>query len=80
MRVVQADGKVVTVGRSDGGDFAIARFRADGTLDPAFSGDGRFTLSFGGNEDSAFGGRRSSPTGSCVVAGGTVAAGRSSCG
>lgn len=57
--LLQADGKVVTVGRSDRGDFAIARFRADGTLDPAFSGDGRLTLSFGGDEGTR--GRRPSP-------------------
>src|SRR5690349_8506074 len=48
--VLDAGGRVVTVGRSDRGDFAIARFSADGLLDPEFSGDGRLTLSFGGDE------------------------------
>ena len=45
--VIQADGKVVIVGGTDAGDFAITRVRADGTLDPGFSGDGRLTLTFG---------------------------------
>ncbi len=65
--MVQADGKVVTVGRSDRDDFAIVRFRADGTLDPGFSGDGRLTLSFGG-EDSASAVTQQ-PDGKLVVAG-----------
>ena len=43
---VQEDGKIVVVGRSNGnfGDFAFARYNADGTLDTTFSGDGIATV------------------------------------
>ena len=37
---IQPDGKIVAVGRS-GGDFAVARFNRNGSLDKSFSGDGR---------------------------------------
>jgi uncharacterized delta-60 repeat protein len=52
---IQSDGKIVAVGRRDNvsivdfgdqGDFAIARFNADGTLDKSFSGDGKQTIDF----------------------------------
>ena len=52
---LQADGKIVAVGRSGSGDFAIARFNANGSLDTSFSGDGRKTASFGDFEDGATG-------------------------
>jgi uncharacterized delta-60 repeat protein len=54
--VRQPDGKLVIVGSTstDGGDFAIARLNADGTLDTSFSGDGKQTVNFGG-VDEAFG-------------------------
>jgi uncharacterized delta-60 repeat protein len=49
----QDDGKIVAVGYSpqlsdeaDGDDFAIARFKPDGTLDESFSGDGLQTTDF----------------------------------
>lgn len=45
---VQADGKIVAVGRTSmtGGSFniAVARFNADGTLDNSFSEDGKLTV------------------------------------
>jgi uncharacterized delta-60 repeat protein len=49
---VQPDGKIVLVGRSQpvsagGSDFAAARYNPDGSLDTAFSVDGRATISFG---------------------------------
>lgn len=44
---VQADGKIVAVGRG-GGAFALARYNADGSLDPTFAGDGKQTTDFGG--------------------------------
>lgn len=44
--VVQSDGKIVVVGVSNG-DFAIARYQSDGSLDASFSGDGKATTSFG---------------------------------
>jgi uncharacterized delta-60 repeat protein len=47
---VQADGKVVVVGRAYTGpnstDFAIARLNVDGSLDTTFSGDGKLLVSF----------------------------------
>ena len=52
---LQADGKIVAVGRSGSGDFAIARFNANGSLDTSFSGDGRKTASFGDFEGGATG-------------------------
>ena len=56
----QPDGKIVVVGRvlrSTNGDtstwnFAVARFRPDGTLDTSFSGDGKTTTGFGPDSDS----------------------------
>lgn len=47
---IQADGKIVTIGTVDG-DFAIARYNTDGTLDNSFSGDGMTTVSFGSSND-----------------------------
>ena len=46
---VQADGKIVVAG-SSGGDFALARYGADGALDPSFSGDGMVTTDLGGTD------------------------------
>jgi uncharacterized delta-60 repeat protein len=46
---VQPDGKLVALGRADGGslvDFAVARFNPDGTPDTSFSGDGRVRFRF----------------------------------
>ena len=42
---LQPDGKIVMAGASDG-DFAIARYTAGGSLDPAFGGDGSVTTDF----------------------------------
>ncbi len=39
---IQADGKIVAAG-STGGDFALARFNPDGSLDTTFDGDGKAT-------------------------------------
>jgi uncharacterized delta-60 repeat protein len=48
---IQANGRIVTVGvargGATGGDFALARYKADGTLDTSFSGDGRRRTNFG---------------------------------
>ncbi len=43
---VQADGKILVVGESDG-DFAVVRYNADGSLDTSFSGDGKVTTDIG---------------------------------
>ena len=52
--VVQPDGKVVLAGSSQTSgspsDFAVARYKANGELDPSFSSDGRLTTDFGGAE------------------------------
>jgi uncharacterized delta-60 repeat protein len=67
---IQSDGRIVAAG-SSGGDFALARYDADGKLDPSFGGDGRVTTDLGGVE----GGRGVAvqPNGRIVVAGSTEA-------
>jgi uncharacterized delta-60 repeat protein len=51
---LQSDGKIVAVGYVAGfgaeGDFALARYNADGSLDVSFSGDGTQTTDIGGDE------------------------------
>jgi uncharacterized delta-60 repeat protein len=48
---IQADGKIVAAGVSfvgfSGGNFALARYRVDGSPDPSFGGDGHVTTDFG---------------------------------
>lgn len=54
--VIQADGKIVVGGRADIGnsaDFGLARYNTDGSLDPAFSGDGKAIFDVGGADDIA---------------------------
>ena len=50
---LQPDGKVVVAGvafsPTSDADFALARYSADGKLDPTFSGDGKVTTDFGRN-------------------------------
>jgi uncharacterized delta-60 repeat protein len=50
--LVQADGRILAAGSGVAGgvsvDFAVARYRADGSLDPTFSTDGRATSDFVG--------------------------------
>ncbi|MGH9285086.1 MAG: delta-60 repeat domain-containing protein, partial [Acidimicrobiales bacterium] len=52
---VQANGRIVVAGNNaaDGGDFHVARLRADGQLDPDFDGDGRALVDFGSERDQA---------------------------
>src|SRR5207248_2007850 len=50
---LQSDGKIVAVGTTDitgasPGDFAIARYNPNGSLDRSFSGDGKQTTDLGG--------------------------------
>jgi uncharacterized delta-60 repeat protein len=54
---LQANGKIVAVGVefSAGGDFALARYNPNGTLDPSFSGDGKQTTDFLGGFSGANG-------------------------
>lgn len=60
--VVQPDGKILLCSTradngSSGADMFVARFTADGTLDPSFSFDGKVTIDFDGGDglDSALG-------------------------
>ena len=46
---LQKDGRIVAAGTSNG-DFLVARFNPDGSLDTTFSGDGTTTVEFGGTE------------------------------
>ena len=52
--ILQSDDKIVAVGFTDSqgdGDFAVARFTADGQLDTTFGGgDGKAVVDFGGGE------------------------------
>lgn len=55
---VQADGKIVVVGQTDGGRharFALARYERDGDLDRSFGGNGKVTTRFGADGASADG-------------------------
>ena len=55
--VAQADGKIVAVGRVGVSlhdrDFALARYLADGSLDPAFGQQGIVTTDFANDQDNA---------------------------
>jgi uncharacterized delta-60 repeat protein len=53
--LVQRDGRILAAGGgvagSGGVDFAVARYRANGSLDTSFGGDGRVTTDFAGDPD-----------------------------
>ncbi len=71
---VQSDGKVVVAGQSvqgaDGTELAVERFRADGSPDPGFAGDGTRVTSFGNGSASDSGQDVAiQPNGKIVVAG-----------
>lgn len=53
--LVDANGKIVAVGRGggSGGRFAVARYDDDGTLDTTFGSDGKVTTNFTAGEDYA---------------------------
>jgi uncharacterized delta-60 repeat protein len=54
---IQADGKIVVAGSSGGAggrDFAVARYNADGSLDPTFDADGKVTTDFASSHDQGF--------------------------
>jgi uncharacterized delta-60 repeat protein len=49
---IQADGKIVGAGGSDGGrHFALARYHTDGTIDTTFGGDGKVVTAMTGSLD-----------------------------
>jgi uncharacterized delta-60 repeat protein len=60
--VIKGDGKIVVAGAAGGTnpdfdpgfDFAVARYKTDGSLDPTFGGDGKVTTEFASNHDQAF--------------------------
>ncbi|MFD0273974.1 calcium-binding protein [Kitasatospora sp. NPDC127111] len=53
---VQSDGKIVAVGYAGAfGDFALARYNPDGSLDSGFGTGGRVTTDFNGGSDGARG-------------------------
>jgi uncharacterized delta-60 repeat protein len=43
---IQGDGKIVVVGAAGNGEFALARYKPNGSLDTSFSGDGMKTTDF----------------------------------
>lgn len=50
---IQSDGKIVVVGYAGSGgdhDFALARYRGNGSLDNTFNLDGKLTTDFGGDD------------------------------
>jgi uncharacterized delta-60 repeat protein len=75
---LQPDGKIVVAGESNVGgslDFALARYRPDGTLDPSFGHHGTVHTDFErGREDAAFA-LVLQPDGKLVVAGQSEASG-----
>ena len=51
---IQTDGKIVVAGYSDNGsgyDFAVIRYKSNGSLDSTFGGDGIVTTDVGGSDD-----------------------------
>jgi uncharacterized delta-60 repeat protein len=52
---IQPDGKIVAAGEANSDSFALARYRANGALDPSFSGDGKTATDFSTGRDSAQG-------------------------
>jgi uncharacterized delta-60 repeat protein len=50
---IEADGKIVAVGTARGDRFALVRYRANGSPDTSFGGDGRVTTTFSAGNASA---------------------------
>ena len=53
---IQSNGRIVVAGGSSGSDvdFALARYKTDGTLDTSFNGTGKVTTPIGNNDDRAY--------------------------
>jgi uncharacterized delta-60 repeat protein len=67
---IQANGRIVAAGESlAGGGFALVRYRADGTRDPRFSGDGKKVTTFYGDYGGGALGVLVQPDGRIVAAG-----------
>ncbi len=67
---LQRDGQIVVAGVAGGRDFALARYRTDGTLDATFGTEGKVTTDFSDNADVAFA-LAIQPDGMIVAAGAT---------
>jgi uncharacterized delta-60 repeat protein len=68
---VQADGKILVVGRAEvgsNGDIAVVRYNANGTLDTTFGTGGKVTTDFFGKDDDA-GSVHLQPDGKIIVTG-----------
>ena len=72
---IQPDSKIVAAGCTacTGGDFALARYNANGSLDTSFSGDGKQRTGFGGSDGAS--GVAIQADGRIVAAGYTTAGG-----
>lgn len=72
---IQANGKIVAVGfsanASNNFDFALARYKPGGALDPTFGGDGKVITNFGTDRDIAADVAIRPSNGKIVVAGGS---------
>jgi uncharacterized delta-60 repeat protein len=69
---IQGDGRIVAAG-SAGEEFALARYRADGTLDSTFGGDGKVTTAFPGfSYGAAFASAVAIQADGKIVAGGVI--------
>lgn len=71
---LMADGGIIAVGETDAPgiekqDFALARYRPDGTLDSSFGAGGKTTTDFGALSDDAVRGLAIQPDGRIVAAG-----------
>jgi uncharacterized delta-60 repeat protein len=74
---IQSDGKIVVGGSRCLNDVwpdlqcdvAVARYEANGALDPTFSGDGKVRVDFGGNSNGFWGGLVIQPDGKIVMSG-----------
>ena len=69
---IQPDGKIVVAGgagNGTNGDFALARYNPNGTLDPSFDGDGKVRTDFGSGADESASDVALEPDGKIVVAG-----------
>ncbi len=51
---LQPDGKIVAAGTAANGDFALARYNPEGSLDTSFNGTGKATTPFGSDYDDAY--------------------------
>jgi uncharacterized delta-60 repeat protein len=74
--LLQGDGKIVALGHNYNGsneDFALARYKADGSLDSTFGSGGKTTAAIGSGDDRIYAGALQ-PDGKIVVAGSSVGA------